>query len=160
MRLRLALVALQPARPRPCLRLLRSTFPYQHFRIGRVTSLLRNTHTRTQLRVWIMETTKHTSISLMVVHHLWCRPLVLHHRRSVMFVHEETKLVYHKEMGVMTKTATPRNPSQVSGECSLVDAVRNPSSTQLFPSFRRACLSPRTYTSPVISSPLNFDIPH
>jgi hypothetical protein len=50
-----------------------------------------------------------------------------------MFVHEETKLVYHKEMSIMTKTAMPKNPSQVSGESSHVDAVRDPSLTQLFP---------------------------
>lgn len=132
-RLRLALVAPPLARPHLCQRLLRSTFPYQHLRTERVTPVFRNTHMRTPLLAWIMETTKRTPTSPMVVLHLWCRLLVLHHRRSVMFVHEEMKLVYHKETSIMTKMAMPRNPSQASGESSHVDAARDPSPTQLCP---------------------------
>lgn len=120
-----------PARPHPCLRLLRSTFLYQHPKIERATAVFRNTHMRTQLLAWILQMTKHTPTSPTVVPLLWCRLLVLHHRRSVMFVHGETKLVYHKETSIMTKTAMPRNPSQVSGKSSHVDAVRDPFLTQL-----------------------------
>lgn len=115
-RSRLVLAALPLARPHPCLRQLKSTFPYQHLKTGRVIPVLRNTLTRMPLQAWIMEMTKHTPINPMVVLLPWCQPLVLYHQRSAMFVHEETKLVFHKGTNIMTKTAMSRNPSQVSGE--------------------------------------------
>ena len=125
-RLRLALVAPLLARPHPCLRLLRSTFLYQHLRIERATTVFHNTHMRMLLQAWIMETTKHIPTNPTVVPLPWCRLLVLYHLRSVMFVHERTKLAYHKEMSITTRTAMPRSPSQVSGESLRVDAVKRP----------------------------------
>jgi len=132
MRSRPALVALTLASPHPCLWLLKSTFPYQHLRTERVTPVRHSTHMRMPRQAWITETMKHTPTSPTVVLLLWCPLLVLHRLRSAMFVHEETKLVYHKEMSITTKTAMPRNPNQVSGELSHVDVVRDPSTTQLY----------------------------
>lgn len=148
------------ARAHPCLRLLRSTFPYQHPSTERAIPELCNTHMRAPLQAWNTETTKVTPTSLTVVPLLWCRPLVLHRRRSVMFVHEETKSVYRKEMTIMTKTAISRNPSQVSGESSHVDAVRDPPpSTQLCP-LLSVTMNVHRHTSPVVSLSLEFfDIP-
>lgn len=135
-RLRPALVASLLARLHPYLRLPRSTFPSQRLRTEQATTVFRNTRMPMPLQARIMEMTKRTPTNPMVVPLLWYRMLVLHHLQSVMFVHEETKSVYHKETSIMTRTAMPRSPSQVSGESLHVDAVETPIPVQL----RLCCL--------------------
>ena len=158
MRLRLAPVAPRLVKPHPCLLLLRSMFPYQH-RTEQATPVLRHIHTRMPLRAWIMQTRKHTPTNPTVVPHQWCPLLVLYHRRSVMFVHKETKLAYHMETSITTKTAMPTNPSQVSGEFFHVDAVDRPVLAALLALPPFVTTNVHYHTLPAISSPSNFDIP-